>query len=471
MDIFGNASKFRKNRDKHIDSSNYQEALKFCNLLIAHYGNNLTFDDWFKAGVCNFKLDNSDEAVHCYNNALTIDPTICQALANKAICLLRLDAINEAFQLLRSALSISSNIGSAWFSIGNYYMERRDQVKGSYEKGINAFRRAVKLIPEATNAKVFIPPLEEYGSVGHLLDFADNIPDLNDQEILDIGATYRSKLEGAKDAYDNADYNIPPQEFNKQSKQDIAEGDRILGDMYYQGQGFPQDYAEAAKRYRKAADQGDAKAQFNLGIMYRAGQGVPQNYTESFKWFRKAADQGDAEAQSNLGFIYNKGQGVPHDYAEAVKWYRKAADQGLAAAQSNLGAIYATGQGVPQDHAEAVKWFRKAADQGLTDAQLNLGSMYYEGEGVPQDHAEAAKWYRKAADQGDPEAQYELGVMYREGHAVPQDYIRAYMWFHLSAAQGNKDAAENRDIVAANMTPEQLAEGQRLSREWKPKKR
>ena len=31
-----------------------------------------------------------------------------------------------------------------------------------------------------------------------------------------------------------------------------------LGTMYYNGQGVPQDYAQAAYWYRKAADQGDA---------------------------------------------------------------------------------------------------------------------------------------------------------------------------------------------------------------------
>ena len=43
------------------------------------------------------------------------------------------------------------------------------------------------------------------------------------------------------------------------------------------------------------------------------------------------------------------------------------------------------------------------------------------------------------------------------------------MWFNLSAAQGDADATKNRDIVAAKMTPAQIAEAQKLAREWKPK--
>ena len=47
--------------------------------------------------------------------------------------------------------------------------------------------------------------------------------------------------------------------------------------MYENGQGVPQDYAEAVKWYREAADQDDTDAQFNLGLMYENGDGVPRN--------------------------------------------------------------------------------------------------------------------------------------------------------------------------------------------------
>ena len=59
--------------------------------------------------------------------------------------------------------------------------------------------------------------------------------------------------------------------------------------MYANGQGVPQDYAEAMKWYRKAADQGDDTAQYNLGLMYYNGRGVPQDYVAAHKWFSLAA--------------------------------------------------------------------------------------------------------------------------------------------------------------------------------------
>ena len=128
-----------------------------------------------------------------------------------------------------------------------------------------------------------------------------------------------------------------------------------------------------------------------------------------------------------------------------------------------------------QDHAQAVVWYRKAADQGDALAQFDLGWMYDDGRGVAQDYAQALIWFRKAAEQGLTLAQFNLGWMYGQGQGVQQDYVRAHMWFNIAAA-GASDASfrdksvKYRDLVAAEMTPAQIAEAQRMAREWKPTK-
>jgi TPR repeat protein len=230
------------------------------------------------------------------------------------------------------------------------------------------------------------------------------------------------------------------------------------------------DYATALSLFRVLADQGNSASQTLLGIMYKEGQGVPQNDAEAVKWYRKAADKGFAGAQTNLGFMYRNGRGVPKNGAEAMKWSRLAADQGDATAQFNLGLIYRDGEGVPQNYAEALKWFRLAADQGNAYAQTNLGKMYSEGHGASQNYAEAFKWFLFAADQGNAKAQTNLGIMYVSGEGVPQNYVNAHMWFSLAAAQGNQDAVKNRDLIEQSMTPPQLTEAQKLAREWHSKK-
>lgn len=87
---------------------------------------------------------------------------------------------------------------------------------------------------------------------------------------------------------------------------------------------------------------------------------------------------------------------------------------------------------------------------------------------MPQDYDEAVKWYRKAAKRGQADAQNSFGVLYRDGQGVQQDYVLAHMWCSLAATQGNEDAIKNRDIIAEKMTSDQIAEAQKLAREWKP---
>ena len=65
--------------------------------------------------------------------------------------------------------------------------------------------------------------------------------------------------------------------------------------------------------------------------------------------------------------------------------------------------------------------------------------------------------------------QHNLGVMYAQGNGVPQDFVLAHMWTNLAAAQGHEGAKSGRDVLAKRMTSEQIAEAQRLAREWRPK--
>ena len=166
------------------------------------------------------------------------------------------------------------------------------------------------------------------------------------------------------------------------------------------------------------------------------------------------------------------------DYADALKLARPLAEQGDARAQALLGLIYSTNsRAIPRDNLEAARWFTLAAEQGDASAQFNLGVMYAEGQGVTQDFDEAVRWYQMAAEQGYPQAQFNLGLWYATDEAA-LDRVLAYKWLNLAAgrfpatdSRGRKAATQNRDLVAAKMTPEQLAEAQRLTREWRPKER
>ncbi len=118
------------------------------------------------------------------------------------------------------------------------------------------------------------------------------------------------------------------------------------------------------------------------------------------------------------------------------------------------------------DFITALSEWQRLAERGDADAQNNLGVMYFDGQGVVQDYKEAGKWYRKSAEQGDAGAKYNLGVMYTNGQGVPQDFKEAYAWSSAAAATGNADAVKNRDMAAKLLTPDQLAKGQALAKQY-----
>jgi len=182
---------------------------------------------------------------------------------------------------------------------------------------------------------------------------------------------------------------------------------------------------------------------------------VSQDYKEAFKWYQLAGEQGLDVAQYKLGEMYGKGQGIPLDYKEAIKWLLKSAEQKNPKAQRLIRASY---------H----KWHKQIAEQGDSYAQRFLGASYYLGLGVTQDYAEAAKWYKKSAEQGDSVAQNILGAMYEKGKGISKDFVEAYKWFSISGETGN-GRMHREKLGKREMTPAQIAEAQRLAREWMEK--
>ena len=158
------------------------------------------------------------------------------------------------------------------------------------------------------------------------------------------------------------------------------------------------------------------------------------------------------------------------DYESALRDLRPFADQDDAVAQYILGFMYDTGQGVPQDFVEALKWYQQAAEQGLPEAQARAGIKLLLGQsGRHYDVAEAIRWLRLAAEGGDVEGQMWLGLMYKDGIGVLQDYVEAHKWANLAAAGSGIWALASKEIrsgLETEMTTTQIAEAQRLAREW-----
>ena len=212
----------------------------------------------------------------------------------------------------------------------------------------------------------------------------------------------------------------------------------------------------ALKELRPLAEKGDVKAQYLLGTTYYQNPGATiddmrLNYQEAAQWLRKAAEQGSAEGQAAMGWLYEKGHGVSPDILEASRWYERSAKQGLAEAQYSLALLYHLGRGVNQNDDLAEKWYLLAAEQGHVCAQNNLGGLY-ESRILTLEILIKTTTYKR----GDPlkDKKYERA------------YIEAYRWYSIAASNDLKKAIKNRDDLEPKLTRAELAEANKLAREW-----
>ena len=115
------------------------------------------------------------------------------------------------------------------------------------------------------------------------------------------------------------------------------------------------------------AEDGSQLAQFELGNMYENGRGVLQDYAEAVRWYRLAADQGNAMAQSNLGYMYGLGYGVLQDNVMAHLWYNIGAANGNEISRTNRDSI---AEGMNQ---QAIEQAQTMARECMSSGYQNCG--------------------------------------------------------------------------------------------------
>jgi len=79
---------------------------------------------------------------------------------------------------------------------------------------------------------------------------------------------------------------------------------------------------------------------------------------------------------------------------------------------------------------------------------------------------DALTQFESEASKGRIEALYNLGLAYSTGQGVRVDYVAAHKWFNLAAMKGIDEAKSWRASIAKEMNTSQIAEAQRLAREW-----
>ena len=93
-----------------------------------------------------------------------------------------------------------------------------------------------------------------------------------------------------------------------------------------------------------------------------------------------------------------------------------------------------------------------------------------EGRLTTGDTNEAIRWYQLAAEGGNTDAMYQLGSLYTSDAGLEKDRVRGHMWFNLAVAHGMRQATQRRDSVEAKMSPEEIAQAEKLAVEWTQRK-
>jgi hypothetical protein len=84
------------------------------------------------------------------------------------------------------------------------------------------------------------------------------------------------------------------------------------------------------------------------------------------------------------------------------------------------------------------------------------------------DYEHAIAMYKVAASWAYKPAEYNLGVLYLNGHGSTVDLPRAMAWFALAAERGEKQYVYAKQLLYANLTPQQFEQANEIWRELLP---
>ena len=143
----------------------------------------------------------------------------------------------------------------------------------------------------------------------------------------------------------------------------------------------------------------DAAAMTLLGELYNQGLGVPQDPVRAVEWYRLAAQRGDPHALASLGLMALDGRGMAKNPGQGAPGSRRLPPR------ANPGHLQPGPAPPPQRQRRricaapssccAVRPMRRSPD-----AQHALGVLYLKGRGVARNPAAAARWFERAAENG-----------------------------------------------------------------------
>jgi TPR repeat protein len=277
-----------------------------------------------------------------------------------------------------------------------------------------------------------------------------------------VGTAHAAEPDTAYAAYQTGHYRRALAEALKRIEADSSDAAAmtLVGELYRQGLGVPQDRTIATEWYERASARGDVNAHFALASALLAGPDAARNRDRAGELLRKAAAAGHPAANYNLALAL-LATGQEADLKRAVACLEIAARYGLGDAMHALATLARQGRGLPQSDAKAAEWMGKAAAAGQIAGEVEYAIMLFNGTGVAKDEAAAIRLFQRAAEKGNPIAQNRLARLYSAGRGVSRDSIQAASWHLAARAQGLDD--DQLDRLYDSLTPEQQARAASLA--------
>ena len=277
-----------------------------------------------------------------------------------------------------------------------------------------------------------------------------------------------------------------------------------LGVSYFTvwGKLFRRNPKESFYWFKKSAEQGNLAAMRSIATYHYKPEELLGLSNEEVIDLRKkylfdAANNGDIESAYEIGRAYSFGMrvdelGLKKNIESAKKWYLKAAEAGHKEGAYELAQLWAD----DKEKKVAFKWYFKAAKACHLASQMKVAEYLLDDDFIFNDKAKGMEWlwliaaigyehgkksliYRIATDVYAA-ARYKLGRAYELGDWVAKDYVKAYWAYNLTTSlstdltrdRSSKTLRElakiSRDQLEKKMTPDQIAEAQKLTTDWKP---
>jgi TPR repeat protein len=159
-------------------------------------------------------------------------------------------------------------------------------------------------------------------------------------------------------------------------------------------------------KYRIRSTLADGPFQYIvLGEMFLNGKGLPQDTKEALRWFKKAVKIGIYFGNECIGMMHFQGNGVPVDYQKAYEYFTKDPVKKSFCTTYALGEMYRLGLYVKQDAKKACELYRSIVEDNDSFSEYDdyywracfrLGEATHYGLGTGMDPDKAAELISKA---------------------------------------------------------------------------